>query len=532
MKRAVVFALLLAAVGCTRTNGTGGWGTPHELTIVRANDTPSLNPLFAFDQPDIDITQLYAEPLVGLSANNQLVPLVAARVPTVANGDVARDGRTVTYHLRHGVRFADGVALTSKDVAFTYRAILDPRNPVTEAQPYRIIDRLRTPDPYTVVLHFRRPWGAATAALFAVSDFIYGILPAHAFASTDLSHAAWNDRPFGSGPFRVVRWEHGDRIVLEPNPYAWRKPHLTRLVLKIVPDRNTELLLFQTHAVDVVDYLTDDQAAQRRDVLGTSLIRTEKNHLAYASFQLRRAPTDDPRVRRAIAESIQRNEIARKVYHGLWPLATTEIAPVLWGHDRGVRAPAFDLAAAARDFDAAGWHLVRGIRTKNGRPLTIDVAYEASNQGERSVAIVIQENLERVGVTADVRGYPTNVFYAVPDGTYYGGRFNLAISGFYGGADPEQSEFWTCDRVAPNGPNVARYCTPAYDALFNAQSQLVDRSARSAEFARMQRELAGAAVFLPLVYRGDYSAANPAVRGWAPNMLFEFSNADEWDLTR
>ncbi|MBV8333051.1 MAG: hypothetical protein JO192_09975, partial [Candidatus Eremiobacteraeota bacterium] len=112
MKRAVVFALLLAAVGCTRTNGTGGWGTPHELTIVRANDTPSLNPLFAFDQPDIDITQLYAEPLVGLSANDQLVPLVAARVPTVANGDVARDGRTVTYHLRHGVRFADGVALT------------------------------------------------------------------------------------------------------------------------------------------------------------------------------------------------------------------------------------------------------------------------------------------------------------------------------------------------------------------------------------------------------------------------------------
>jgi len=149
------------------------------------------------------VTQLYAEPLVGLSSRNQPVPLLAERVPTVENGDVARDGKTVTYRLRRSARFADGVSLTSKDVAFTYRAILDARNPVTESQPYREIERLETPDAYTVVLHFRRPWSGAVGALFAVTDFIYGILPAHAFVSTDLTHSSWNDHPFGSGPFRA-----------------------------------------------------------------------------------------------------------------------------------------------------------------------------------------------------------------------------------------------------------------------------------------------------------------------------------------
>ncbi len=531
MRRAAWLGLAFL-VACTRAGTGGGWGTPHEMTIARANDPSSLNPLFAFDQPDIDVTQLYAEPLVGMNARNEPIPLVAQRVPTVENGDVARDGRTVTYHLRHGVRFADGTPLTSKDVAFTYRAILDPRNPTTETQPYREIDRLQTPDPYTVVLRFRRPWSSATAALFAETDFVYGILPSHAFGSTDLSRVAWNDRPYGSGPFRVVEWKRGDEIVLEPNPYAWRKPHLKRLMLKIVPDRNTALLLFQTHAVDVDDYLNNDQAAQNAATLRASLVRTPKNHIAYASFETKRFPTDDPLVRKALTEGIDTAEIARKVYHGLWPLATTEMPTVLWAHDSSVKPYAYDPQAAGRDLDAAGWKRTGTVRTKAGRRLMVDIAYEGPSPDGRSAATVIQANLSSVGVDAAVRGYPTTVFYDVPNGVYYGGRFNLAVTGIYGGQDPEQSEFWTCDRAAPHGPNTSRFCDPAYDALFLKQSLLTDRRARQAVFDRMQRLVAHSAIFVPLVYRGDYSAVNPAVRGWAPDMLFEDGNSNDWDVVR
>ena len=268
-------ALLLACVtACTRVSGVRGWGTPHELTIARSNDPASLNALFVSDQTDMDLAQLYTEPLIGLSPQNALVPIVASRVPTVENGDVTRDGRTVTYHLRHDEHFADGTQLTSADVAFTYRAIMDPRNPVGEMQPYRIIARLDTPDPYTVVLHFRRPWSAAVSELFAVSDVIYGILPAHAFTSTDVRHAAWNEHPFGSGPFRVVVWKRGDEIVLEPNPYARRKPHLRRLVLKIVPDPSTELILLRTHAVDVMGGLENRQVEPARSLSDVHLVRT------------------------------------------------------------------------------------------------------------------------------------------------------------------------------------------------------------------------------------------------------------------
>ena len=522
--------LLLLASACTRVGGAGGWGTPHEMTIARANDPPSLNPLFEFDQPDIDLTQLYAEPLVGLSAENTLIPLIASRVPTLENGDIARDGRTVTYHLRRDERFADGTVLTSKDVAFTYRAIMDARNPVGEVQPYRIIERLDTPGPYTVVLHMRRPWAAAVPALFAMTDFIYGILPAHAFSSTDVSRAAWNEHPFGSGPFRVVRWNRGDDIVLEPNPYARRKPRLQRLVIKIVPDRNTELLLLRSRAIDAVDYLSNLQAVEARSFPGVRVVRTDKNYIEFLAFQTHRAPTDDVRVRRAVLAAIDSSAIARNVFYGLWPLATTEIAPVLWAHDASIQAPVYDPARAAAELDAAGWRLQGERRVKNGRPLEIEVAYGTWSEESQSIATIVQANLAKVGVGAILRAYPTNVYYGVPGGVYYGGRFNLAWSGSYGGSDPEQSEFWTCDRQSPNGPNAMRWCDPSYDRMFLKQSQFLDRPSRRAVFIKMQHTLSDAALFVPIVYQGNFSALNPAVRGWDPNMLFEFSNSEDWDV--
>jgi peptide/nickel transport system substrate-binding protein len=506
--------VLLAA--CSRATGAGGWGTPHAMTIARTNDPPSLNPLFEFDQPDIDLTQLYTEPLVGLSPTNQLVPLVASRVPSVQNGDISRDGRTITYHLRRDERFADGVPLTSKDVAFTYRAILDPHNPVAEVQPYRIIARLDTPDPYTVVLHLRRPWAAAVAALFADTDFIYGILPAHAFASTNLSRAAWNEHPFGSGPFRVVRWERGDEIVLAPNAYARRKPHLTALRIKIVPDRNTEFLLLRTHSVDVVDYLTDLQATQARLLSGVRLVRTEKNYVTYVTFNTQRPPTKDVNVRRALLEAIDQRALARKAFYDLWQLATTEIAPVIWGHDPSIPPPSYDPEEAAR--------------VLRGKGLEVVIAYLVSSEEDREIATLVQADLAAVGVRALIRGYPSTTYFSLPDGVYYGGRFNLALAGYYGGSDPEQSELWTCDRRSPNGPNAQRWCDPQYDRLFLEQSQTLDRAARTAIFHQMQHVVHDAAILVPLVYTGNFSATNPAVRGWSPNMLYEFSNSDDWDV--
>lgn len=520
---AAASVLALVTAGCTHAENPRGWGTPHQMTIARTNDPRSLNPLFEGEQGDADLTQLYAEPLVGLNSQNKIVPVVASRVPSLANGDISRDGRTITYHLRRDERFADGIPLTSRDVAFTYRAIMDRRNPVGSVQRYRIIERLDTPDPHTVVLHLRRRWAAAVTALFAETDFIYGILPAHAFASTDVTHADWNEHPFGSGPFRVVRWRRGDNIVLEPNAYARRKPHLLQLALKIVPDRNTARLLLFAHAVDVVGYLTDSQAVQTRSAPEIQLVRTQKNSVEYAEFQTQRPPTDDLRVRRALLDAIDTGAIAQKVALGLWPRASTEIPPMLWAHDSSITPPSYNPQRAAAELDAAGWEMQNGRRVKAGRPLEIQVAYFSSDDEGRDDATLIQKDLANVGVRAILRSYPSTIYPNVLSS----GRFNLAWGGWTGGSDPEQSEIYKCD---PLTPNDAHWCDQHYDKLFDEQSQTLDQARRQVLFDAIQRTVRDATLFVPLIYAGDYSAINPAVRGWNPDMLFEYSNSENWDV--
>ncbi|MBV9027357.1 MAG: hypothetical protein JO311_01960, partial [Candidatus Eremiobacteraeota bacterium] len=189
---------LLAAMGggCTRPAATRS-GPPHVLRIAYDADPASLVPFVAIDQELLALDTLFAQTLVGLSANNRDVPILLTRFPTRRNGDISPDGTRITYHLRPDVRFADGVALTSSDVAFTYRAIFDPRNRATSVEPYRRIVALQTPDLHTVVIRLRKPWNAAVHVFFAQADFVYGILPKHAFPDTKVVGSAWESAPFG-----------------------------------------------------------------------------------------------------------------------------------------------------------------------------------------------------------------------------------------------------------------------------------------------------------------------------------------------
>jgi peptide/nickel transport system substrate-binding protein len=520
--RLLLFALCtLALAACGRESG-GAWGAPHQLRIGLVSDPSSLNPLFVTSQNAVDLGQLYTETLVGLSPQNQVIPLIAQRIPTRANGDISRDGLMITYRLRHEERFADGLPLTSADVAFTYRAILDPRNPVTSTEPYKQIASLTTPDPYTVRIRLRHRWAAATTELFAVSDYVFGILPAHAFhGSTDLSRSSWNERPFGSGPFLVDRWVHGDRIVLRPNPYARRKPHLSQLVFKIVPDQNTLFIQLRTHAVDVAD-LNDSQAIRARSMRGIRLVETPQNHTDFIELQTQRPPTNNPLLRHALIEAIDRKAILKNVFYGLHPSATTEIPSTLWAHDASIKAVPFDPQRARVDLAKAGW--------KPGG--LVDLAYIGTDQANRELTTIVQANLANVGVKAVLHTYPSTIYYAPAQsgGIERGGRFNVSYTDWFGGADPEQSETYRCADRAPAGPNTSRWCDPRYDKLYRVQAESLDRAARLRAFYGMQQLVHDAAIADFLAYQSLYTAINPAVQGYQPNMLFKWGSSELWDV--
>lgn len=498
------FAFLLCAVllcGCAAPFRHGRSG-PGVLTIADTVDPPSLDPLLAHDQATIGYDLLICQTLVGIDARNRLVPTLVTRIPSRTNGDISPDGTQITYHLRRGVRFADGKPLTSADVAFTYHAIIDPRNNVLSVDAYQRIASLSTPDPYTVVIRLKGPWNAAVTRLFAQSDFAFGILPAHAFASTQLQRAAWEQHPFGSGPFRVVQWQRGDRIVLEPNPYFQPAPKLARIVLRIIPNADSAFNALRTGEVDIAPVYPNRLAAAR-EFHGITLVTTPENATFWLTLQTSRPPTSDVRIRRAIAYAVDLSEIADTYQHA-YPQAGAFVPPVLAWHDPTVRSYPHD---------------VRKARALLGGQ-TVDAVLVTSSEEQlyNRIATVVQEQLAPAGIRVSIKQFSTALFNA-PEGPIRNARFTLAIDGWIGGADPEQSVVWLCAQANQDGSNISRYCNPRFEALFRDQERTAGDAQRRRDFFAMQRMIHDDVPVIPLYYETYYDGVRSRVHGFACNML-------------
>lgn len=521
----VVLAAASLLTGCVRGISTSR--EPHALMIAYAGDPASLVPFLAIDQDVIAVDALFCQTLVGLSANNRDVPILVTRVPSRQNGDISRDGTRITYHLRPDARFADGTPLTSADVAFTYRAIFDPRNRATSVEPYRRIASLQTPDAHTVVLRLKEPWNAAVRVLFAQSDYPYGILPKHAFPDTKIVGTPWENAPFGSGPFRVTQWQRGDRIVMERNPYFVPKPKLSRIVLQIVPNLNSNFVALQSGSVDI-GRLTPDNVEQAAHLPGIHVLRDPENATGLLYLQTQAAPTNDIHVRRAIAYALDQNELAN-AWHREYPTATSFLPPpiVTW---KSVTIPPYeyDLRAARAELDAAGWQLHNGVRTKGDDALTGLIGVDAENPIAVRLATLVQSELAVVGINLSVKTNPTRTWFSY-SGLLRNGKAAIVTESWVGGSDPEQSLNLRCVQAVNGGSNHSYYCSKRFEELFADQARTPSQAQRDRDLNEMQLLVHRDIPVIPIYYEVYFDGVNQRVTGYQVNMLRIPVNAENWD---
>lgn len=518
--------MLAALVGCSRS-GTVRGGPPHVLRIAFAGDPASLVPLLAIDQEIIALDALFCQTLVGLSADNRDVPILVTRIPSRHNGDISPDGKQITYHLRRDVRFADGVALTSADVAFTYRAIFDPRNRAVSVEPYRRIVSLTTPDAHTVVIRLRSPWNAAVRVLFAQADYVYGILPKHAFNGTKVVGTAWEEAPFGTGPFRVERWLRGDRIVLVRNGYYRPQPKLRQIVLQIFPNLNANFVALQSGAVDV-GTLTPENVAQAARIAGVQVLRFPENGTRLLYLQTQRSPTRELAVRRAIASALDYAALAG-AWKNVYPPAGSFLPPpaVYW---RGVTIPPYryDPAVANRLLDAAGWRMHGGLRVKGGAALAGVIGVNSEDPINLRIATLVQAQLAAVGMRFTLKPNPVRIWFS-PEGLLRNGRATIVGETWVGGSDPEESLNLRCVQAVKGDENHSFYCSPAFEALFEDQARTPSEAQRDRDFNAIELLVHHDVPMIPLYYEYRLMGVADRVSGYRLNMLWIPVNAENWD---
>ena len=187
-------ALLIAATilaGCTRSGSAGSpsgsgarhpWTHPGILRIASLGDPDSLSPLIGTFQVDVDLSMFWAGYLFNYDDRNQLVPELATSVPTLANGGIAQDGRTITYHLRRGVLWQDGATFSADDVVFSWHAVMNPNTNVQTRTGYDDIRAIDEPDKYTLVVHLIRPFAPFVNSFFTMGATPYPVYPKHLLA--------------------------------------------------------------------------------------------------------------------------------------------------------------------------------------------------------------------------------------------------------------------------------------------------------------------------------------------------------------
>jgi peptide/nickel transport system substrate-binding protein len=531
-----VLAALALAFGVAACARSGGASRPAAVRFDVAADPASLNPLFAHaDAGNVEqqLAHLAFEPFFDLDARGRAVPELLARVPTVANGDVSRDGRTIVYHLRPGVRWSDGAPVTSDDVLFTLRAILDPANPVASHEGYDRIDRAQALGLQTVRIHLRSAWAPAVATFFTYGTSPQYVLPAHVLRRQGpLARAPFNAAPtVGDGPFTFVSWTRGERIAYAANPRYWRgAPGVARLEVRIVPDPQTNLTLLQSGELDFNLVAPSQEESLRRGGAALDYAYAPTALIAGIALNVTHPPLDDPRVRRALAEAIDRRAISAKITLGRYPVAESDRPRFSWAYDPAVREPAFLPAAADRDLDGAGWRRgPGGIRRKNGKPLELTyVQFPETTTGVRAAAFVQRQLFER-GIDVTIKSISNaQLFLPAPEGgTLATGRFDLAYVPWAMGADPDDRSLLGC---TSGGKNYMRYCDPEVDRLETQAAAEPEQVKRKAAYAAIDRRVARD---VPIVYlfNPDYIYAySPRLRGFAPNAFVPTWNAYAWRL--
>lgn len=312
-------SVAVAALGAAPPRQT--WTIPGTLRVAIASSPNTLNPILTSQLIESFILQLVFDPLVYTRPDGTLIPVLATVAPSLANGGISRDGRTITYHLRHGVRWHDGRPFTSADVAFSQRARMNPANNASNHVPYDRVARLDTPDEYTLVVHLAKAYSPFLA------QWMTAVLPAHLLAGKpDLNTDPFNAAPVGTGPYRFVRWERGRDIELGANPrYFLGKPGLQHVVVSIMPDENSELIALRTHEVDWVYEPSPLTARNLGTVPGARAQQFDTNDHFGLRINVSKPPLDDVLVRRALAYAIDRGALTKKVAAGFADPATADI---------------------------------------------------------------------------------------------------------------------------------------------------------------------------------------------------------------
>ncbi|MGY4305860.1 peptide/nickel transport system substrate-binding protein [Bradyrhizobium sp. USDA 4369] len=532
-----------------------GGGGPLKLLFWQAPTL--LNPHFAIGTKDQEAARAFYEPLAGWDAEGNLVPVLAAEIPSMANGTVAADGTFVIWKLKQGVTWHDGHPFSADDVIFNWQYATDPETSAVTSGDYKHIKAIEKIDDHTIRVVFAQPtplW---------MTGFVGGgsaLIPKHLFGDyigAKSREAPNNLKPVGTGAYLFVDFKPGDVLLgkLNPNYHVPNRPYFDTLEIKGGGDAvSAARAVLQTGEYDYAWNLqVEDEILLKLESGGAGQVEivpggnfefillnatdpwTEVDG-ERSSIQTKHPVFSDPAVRAAINMLIDRASVQKYVY-GRGGIATANCI----NNPARYRSPntsfEFNIAKANELLDGAGWKKgASGIREKDGKQLKL-VFQTSINAPRQKNQAIIKQACQRAGIELELKSIVGSVFFssdtANPD-TYAHFYCDMEMYQWFT-LSPEPQNFmnqyvsWEVASKANKwqGRNISRWQSKDYDDLYRELTREIDPVKRAALYIRLNDTVCAGHHVLPQLSRPRMSGLRKGLQthssGW-DNDLWQLPN--------
>lgn len=521
----------------TTTDGNGQitQGDTSLLKMLYWQAPTILNPHLSTGFKDWEASRITLEPLATFNENSELIPVLAAEIPSVENGGVSGDGLSVTWKLKQGVQWSDGQPFTAADVVFTHELLANPDAGATTLGVMSAIAKVEALDDYTVKITFKE----VTPAWFGVFVGAEGIvLPRHVFkdyTGTKFRTAPGNLLPIGTGAYRVVEFKPGDVVLYEKNPHYRDLKGLAfeRIELKGGGDAvSAARAVLQTGDADfaynlqveakILEELSQGGQGKALANFGSLSERilfnfTDPNRETAAgersSVDFPHPFFSDRRVREAIALAVDRDTITAQLYGVTGKTTSNFIVNPPEYVSQNTRYE-FNLDKAQKLLDEAGWVDSNGDGTRDKNGVEMKILFQTSvNPLRQKVQAIAKQTLGQIGIDVELKSIDASVYFSGdPANTDTTERFTADLQMFTtGNTNPDPLPYlksYTCEQIPSKannwtGDNYSRYCDRQFDALWTAATKELDPTKRQAAFIAMNDQLVNNFIVLPLVHRAE-----------------------------
>lgn len=398
-----------------------------------------------------------------LSQNGGGEVVVGDPVPFLAEPEVL-------FTLRDRVRWHDGKPFTSRDVAFTYEAIMDDAFASPRKPDFDLIQKIETPGLRTVRVTYRKPYSPA------LNSWMISILPAHILEgkSPEWWAANFNRKPVGTGPFKFDEWKTNEfiRVVRNPDYFDAPGPWLDGMVFRALPDQLSLRLAFETRQVDFWTAEPWTVATFEKDPR-FDVFSSPSSSYTYIGWNLKRPLFQDERVRRALAHAVDIPAMVKYILYGYGIQSTGIFTPQMWFFNPNVTPFGYDPDKARALLDEAGWVPgPDGIRVKDGKRFSFTLITNNGNEIRRDIATLAQDGLRKIGIEVKVELYEWAVFLK---NHVNKGDFDAMVLGWALGVDYDQYQIWHSSQTNPEQLNVVGYKNPEVDKLLESIRQEYNR---------------------------------------------------------